>query len=112
MDALVEVKVSPCPNCGENRWLMKLPEDVAREKHAKLVEDAPAQAFRRGSLWGWLLGGGVLSRLVALRVINDFFDRKDRSVPQPSETTLVCANCGREMGLDQGSQASHDWRFG
>jgi hypothetical protein len=98
VSAIIKVHISTCPECGTNEWLMEVPDDVAKETHAKRVEDTPGDAYRRGVLLGWLVtGGGVLSRLLIWR----YLWRAEKPPPAPSETTIVCANCGHEMNLAQ-----------
>jgi len=65
MGALIEAHISPCPQCGQDRWLMDIPEDIARKKHAKRAELTAGQAFRRGAVIGAVVTlGGVLGRIL------------------------------------------------
>lgn len=111
-DAIVEVNISPCPECGQNRWLMALPEDVARKKKAKRAELTAGQAFRRGAGIGLIAtAGGVISRILFWRAL------MHSELPEPpatlAEDTVICANCGHTMSMASGQERSqHDWSIG
>jgi ssDNA-binding Zn-finger/Zn-ribbon topoisomerase 1 len=108
MDALVEVRISPCPECGQNRWLMEVPEEVAREKHAKRAEDTPHKAYRRGLAIGAILSmGGVLGRIAFWRTLTQPEGPGDQG--SPAEGDVLCANCGHQMSMTQGESRHRDW---
>jgi hypothetical protein len=85
---------------------MDVPEDVAKKTHAKRVEDTPGEAYRRGTVLGWLVGGGFLARFLLWR----FLWRAEKPRAEPSEATIVCAECGHEMSLGESEDgAPHNW---
>ena len=108
MSPVVEVRVSPCPNCGQNRWLMEVSDDVAKKTHAKPAEPTAGQVFHRGAGTGFVATvGGFLDRFLFWKWLTE-----PGAVERRSPTTtdaIVCANCGHQMSLGQSGE--HDWHL-
>jgi len=47
---MIKVHISACPECGNDEWWMKVPDEVSRKPGVQRREQTPSQTFRRGAL--------------------------------------------------------------